>query len=327
MPRVLVTPPMLQVGEWPYRAVLQQAGLEIVYPRENAAVQRAEGLLAALEGCQAVLASVEEYTPDVLAAAKLRVVARVGVGYDAVHVPAATASGTLVTITPGTNEHSVAEQTIAMLTGIYRGYPTRDLIVRKGFWERKSLPRLWGKTLGLVGLGRIGKAVVPRAQGLGLKVIAYDPFPDTNFAAASNVTLVSLDELFAQADAVSLHLPATAETTDLINARTLKLMKPGSVLLNTSRGALVDEDALLAALRSGHLLGAGLDVFKTEPLPADSPFRGLENVLLSPHTGGLDIQSIIDMSTLAAHCVAELFLGRWPDGCVVNAELRAGWKW
>jgi phosphoglycerate dehydrogenase-like enzyme len=191
---------------------------------------------------------------------------------------------------------------------------------------RQILPRLAGKTIGLLGMGRIGCAVVPRI-GLGLKVIAYDPFPNSEYAAKHGVTFGSLDEVLSTADIVSLHLPCTPETFDLINARTLAQMKPGATLINTSRGGLVDEVALADALRSGHLFAAGLDVFKVEPLPLDSPLLQLNNVLLAPHMGGLDHESEAAMSRMAAECLANLFHGRWPEGCVVNESIRSGWKW
>jgi phosphoglycerate dehydrogenase-like enzyme len=169
--------------------------------------------------------------------------------------------------------------------------------------------------------------MVPRAQGLGLHVIAADPLADKAFAAANNVRLCELDELWAQADVISLHAPATPETYDLVNADTIAQMKPTAVVVNTARGSLIDEDALADALASGRLFGAGLDVFKVEPLPSDSPLQKLDNVLLSPHMGGLDEESQEAMTRLAAVCVANLYQGTWPEGCVVNNELRDGWKW
>lgn len=327
MSRVLVTPTLLLEGRWPYQDVLQEAGLECVLAEDPAALMEPDQLVAGLEGIEAIMASVEPFSGDVIAQTDLRVIARVGVGYDAVNVSAATQHNVAVTITPGTNQHSVAEQAIAMMVAVYRGFPWRDQCVRQGEWDRRYLKRLSGCKLGLLGLGRIGKAVVPRAQGLGLEVLAYDPYPDTEFAAANHVTLLSLDDVLAAADIVSLHLPATAETTDLINRDTLGRMKPGSVLINTSRGALVDEEAVADAIESGHLMAAGLDVFKVEPLPTDSRLTQLDRVLLSPHTGGVDEESIRDMSTLAAQCIADLYRGQWPDGCVVNDELREAWKW
>jgi phosphoglycerate dehydrogenase-like enzyme len=263
----------------------------------------------------------------VLSASQVRVVARTGVGYDSIDVPAATEQGVAVTITPGTNEHSVAEQALALLLGVFRGLPGRIDEVRRGKWLRKPLPRLAGRTIGLVGLGRIGKAMVGRCQGLGLTVIGYDPFADKEFAALNNVELCDFDDLLSRADIVSLHLPSTPETYNLIDARALGRMKPRGVLINTSRGTLVDEGALIEALRSGHLLGAGLDVFQVEPLPTDSPLLAFPNVLATPHAGGVDEESLEAMCTLAARCVVDLYQGRWPDECVVNRELKGRWKW
>jgi phosphoglycerate dehydrogenase-like enzyme len=158
-------------------------------------------------------------------------------------------------------------------------------------------------------------------------VIAYDPMPNEAFAGLHGVRLCTLDDLLAEADIVSLHLPCTPDTTNMINARTLARMKDGAVLVNTSRGGLVDEPSLCDALASGKLMAAGLDVFKTEPLPLDSPLLKLDNVLLMPHMGGLDFESQRDMSTMAAQCIVDLYQGRWPEGCVVNAEHRPTWKW
>jgi phosphoglycerate dehydrogenase-like enzyme len=141
------------------------------------------------------------------------------------------------------------------------------------------------------------------------------------------ISLVSLDELLATADVVSLHSPSTGETCNLINAETLATMRRGAVLLNTSRGALVDEEALCEALQSGHLLGAAVDVFKNEPLPLTSPLLRCENLLLCSHMGGLDGESVAAASSLAAKCLADLHQGIWPDACVVNKSVQTGWKW
>lgn len=329
MPRILVTPYLLQNAPGPYREILEKAGFEVVYPtaKLSESVPDPEGLLAQLQGVSGVLAGSELYTREVLSRCKLRGIARMGVGYDAIDVPAATENRIVVTIAPGTNENSVAELTMALILGVYRGFPARDREARSGVWKRQPLPRLAGKTLGLVGLGRIGKAVVPRALGLGLKLIAFEPFPDREFAAQNGIRLCGLDELLRTADVVSLHCPCTAENANMIDARSLASMKPGAVLINTARGGLVDEDALAQSLASGHLFGAGLDAFKIEPLPATSPLCRLDNALLCPHMGGLDHDSSRDMSCLAAQCLVDLFQGRWPEACIVNRSLAPGWKW
>ncbi len=327
MPRILVNPAVLYETEGPHLDVLRDADLEVVYPPGGAAIRDAKELQERLKGIEGVIASVEPYTREVLKNSKLRAIARMGVGYDAVDVAAATELGIVVATTPGTNEHSVAETAIALLTGVFRGLPWRYKEVIAGKWGKRALPRLAGNTIGLMGMGRIGKAMVPRCQGLGLKVIAYDPFPDEQFAKDNDVRLCSLEELLSEADIVSLHLPALEETRDIINADTLAKMKPGSVLINSSRGALVDEEALVQAMQSGHLMAAGLDVYKTEPLPLDSPLLKLDNILMLPHIAGLDLQSQEAMGTMAAKCLADLYQGVWPEGCVVNSELCEGWKW
>ncbi len=327
MPRVLVTPHLLFEQPGPYRDELLQAGLDVVYPPGGRSLMEPAALAAALVGVDAVLAGMEPFNRQVLAGARLRAIARMGVGYDAIDVPAATAQGVPVTITPGTNEVSVAEHALALMLGVMRGFPGRQREVEQGNWRRKSLPRLAGKVLGLVGLGRIGKAMVPRAQGLGLRVIACDPLADRQFTSAHGVALVTWDELLTQADIISLHAPATPVTDRMINAESLARMKPRAVLINTARGSLVDEPALAAALASGHLLGAGLDAFTVEPLPLDSPLLRVDNALLAPHMGGLDEESEVAMSHLAAKCLGQLYRGQWPAGCVVNDELRSGWRW
>ena len=165
------------------------------------------------------------------------------------------------------------------------------------------------------------------ARGLEMQVVAYDPQPDREFAQQHDIGLRSFDDLLRQADVVSLHLPSLPETADIINADSLAKMKRGAILINMSRGATVDETALYEALRQGRLFGAGLDVFKQEPLPLDSPLLKLDNVVLCTHTGGLDEFSEVAMTSVAAQSIVDLYQGRWPEKCVVNRTLRDGWKW
>lgn len=327
MPRVLVTPHLLRRQDGPYADILTAAGLEVVYPPGDIDTVKAGQLEPLLEGVDAVLASTELMSREILERSRLRVIARMGVGYDAIDVTAASNLNIAVTITPGVLEESVAEHTIALLLGLTRDVIGRDREVREGRWLRKPQPRMAGKTFGIVGLGRIGKAVVPRVKGLGMQAIAFDPFADQAFAATHEVRMVSLEELLATADVVSLHSPCTADTTHLINAETLAKMKPTAILINTSRGPLVDEGALAAALSAGHLYGAALDVFKVEPLPLTSPLLAAPRLLLASHMAGLDIESTIGMSSLAAQCIVDLYQGRWPEACVVNRELADRWKW
>jgi phosphoglycerate dehydrogenase-like enzyme len=327
MPRVLVIPPIIREQPNRNREVLQAAGFEVVYPTVHETYLNRPTLLANLREIDAVVAGAERYDEDVFAQTRLRVVARFGVGYDAIDVAAATRAKVAITITPGANEDSVAEQALALLFAVFRKVPERDRDVRTGAFRRSVGARLQGKTLGLVGLGRIGRALAWRAAGLGLNVIACDPCADAAFCDQKRIALCDLEEVFKAADIVSLHLPGTPETNKIINARTLALMKPSAVLINTARGVLVDEAALVEALQNGTIGAAGLDVFEREPLPADNPLLTLPNVVVSPHVAGWDFDSIAGMAELSARCVVDLYQGRWPAGCVVNDELRANWRW
>jgi phosphoglycerate dehydrogenase-like enzyme len=254
-------------------------------------------------------------------------VARFGVGYDTVDVAAATRRRIPLTITAGANEDCVAEQALALIFAVFRHVPIRDRDVRSGTFRRSVGARLQGKTLGLVGLGRIGRALAWRAAGLGMNVIACDPCADAAWCDGHKIGVCELGSLLAAADIVSLHLPGTAETRHIINATTLAQMKRTAVLVNTARGMLVDEAALVEALQAGVIRAAALDVFEREPLPGNSPLLQLESVVVSPHVAGWDHESIAAMAALSARSVVELYQGRWPAGYVVNNELQPGWHW
>lgn len=328
MPRVLVTPIELVRRHAPCQEVLQAAGFEIAYPPPGVSLYDEQRLSDHLQGFDAMLAGMEPLSERVLEASQLKAIARFGVGYDAIDVRAATERNIAVTITPGANQVSVAEHTMALILGVMRGFPARDRSVREATWIRPPLGRLQGKTLGLLGLGRIGKEVVPRAQAFGVKVIAYDPQPDPVFPRSRSVELVGFDQLLERSDIVSLHLPCTPATANIIDRTTLAKMRPGSILINTARGGLVDEEALADALESGHLWGAGLDAFATEPPLIGNRLLQLPNVLLTPHTAGLDHESVIAMGRMAAECLANLHAGQpTPDGCLVNGSLEYAWNW
>lgn len=218
-------------------------------------------------------------------APQLRVVGRAGTGVDNVDVEAATRRGIAVLNTPGGNTVSAAEQAIALMLALVRRVPWAAESMRRGDWDRKRFGgiELRDKVLGLVGLGRIGAHVASVARALGMDVLAHDPFLSEDRARELGVSLCGLDDLLARADVVSLHLPLTSETKNVIDRRRLALMKPSSVLINTARGGLVDEAALLEAVTAGKLAGAALDVFEQEPLPKDSPLRQSDRLILTPH--------------------------------------------
>jgi phosphoglycerate dehydrogenase-like enzyme len=306
--------------------VLRDAGLEVAFPAKRAQLTEEE-LLRELPGVRATVAGAEPYTRRVLAAApELRVIARTGVGFDAIDLAAATERGVAVTITPGANQDAVAEHAFALLLGLAKRLLPQHGQTVAGRWVRQATVSLRGRTLGIAGLGRIGKAVAVRAAGFGLRVLAYEPFPDRAFVARQGVTLVPFEQLLAESDYVTLHLPLTSESKYLINRKTLALMKPTAYLINTARGGLVCEADLLAALRERRIAGAGLDVFEQEP-PGQNPLFALDNVLVTPHTGGVDEQSRDDMALQAARAVVALSRGEWPAAEVVNPDVRAKFRW
>lgn len=326
MPRVICT--SLTAEEGPHWNILREAGFDVDVVSRDLDLTVAENLISALKGYDAVMAGSEPYPARVIESLPdLRVISRTGVGFDAIDLAACDRAGVAVTTTPGVNHHTVAEHTIALLMGVARGFPELDRRVRDCRWKRTPRPRVQGSTLGLVGLGRIGRATAMRAVGLGMNVLAYEPDPDREFVEQWGITLTEFDDLLARSDFVSLHLPMSSETHHLMNAETFATMKRGSVLINTARGALVDERALCEALRSGQLRGAGLDVFEVEPLPADSPLLQFENALLSGHVAGMDVEAQYDTFKMAAETIIGLYRGEWPAECVQNLRGAENWRW
>ena len=232
-----------------------------------------------------IVRSATQVTAALLATApRLRVVARAGTGVDNVDVPAATARGILVMNAAGANSISVAEHALALMLSLARAVPMADASMKRGVWEKKKLTgvELRGKSLGVVGFGRIGREVAARARAFGMDILAYDPYIASRAADAAGVPLVELTELLERADFISLHVPALPETRHLINASTLSKTRKGVRIVNTARGELIDEGALADAIESGHVAGAGLDVFETEP-PIDQRLTALPQVVATPH--------------------------------------------
>ncbi|GJF10795.1 D-3-phosphoglycerate dehydrogenase [Mycolicibacterium cyprinidarum] len=247
-----------------------------------------EKLLAAVVDADALLVrSATTVDADVLAAApRLKIVARAGVGLDNVDVDAATARGVLVVNAPTSNIHSAAEHALALLLSTAREIPAADATLRAHTWKRSAFSgtEIFGKTVGVVGLGRIGQLVAQRLAAFGAHITAYDPYVSHARAAQLGIELLTLDELLGRADFISVHLPKTKETAGLFGKDALAKTKPGVIIVNAARGGLIDEAALAEAITSGHVRGAGLDVFSTEPC-TDSPLFGLPQVVVTPHLG------------------------------------------
>ena len=220
-------------------------------------------------------------------APKLRVIGRAGVGVDNIDLEAATKRGIAVMNTPGGNAIAVAEHTLALMLALARHVSRADASTHSGKWEKKSLQgtELKGKTLGIVGLGRIGVEVAKRAVAFGMKIVAHDPYVAFSFAQQLQITLAPLDELFAKSDYITLHVGLTPQTQGIINAANIAKMKKGARLVNCARGELLDDAAVVAALQSGQLGGAALDVFRDEPLK-DSAYHSAPNLILTPHIAG-----------------------------------------
>jgi len=271
-----------------------------------------EELQRALAGAHALIVRSEtRVTADLLThAPQLRVIARAGTGVDNIDVPAATRRGIAVMNAPGANTVSAAEHTIALLLAFMRRIPGAAAAMGRGEWDRKRFEgaELRGKTMGIIGLGRIGGRVAQLARAFGMPILGHDPFLTPERAAKLEVKLVGLEELLRQSDVVTLHLAQTEQTNRLLNAERLALMKPSAVLINTARGELVDEAALVAALGAGRLGGAAIDVFTVEPLPADSPLRKLDRVILTPHLAASTAEAQERVSTETCRAVREALL-------------------
>lgn len=323
--KALIAPQTLAGLEGRHLDVLREAGFDLVFPPVAHQLTE-EQLLQQLNGICVSLAGSEPYTSRVLAAhPQLKIIARVGVGYDAVDVSAATAQGVAVAIAPGTNQEAVAEGAFALMLALAKSIVPRHLQVKAGEWPRFANLPLRSRALGIVGLGRIGKALAVRGRAFGMPMIAFDPIPDEAFAKEHGIRLASLEELLAESDFVSLHSPLIPATKHLINKRTLGLMKPSAFLVNTARGGLVCEADLYEALKNGAIAGAGLDVFEQEP-PGASPLFELDNIVLAPHTAGMDVKSRDDMALSAAQAIVDLSQGRWPSEKIVNPEVQSSYR-
>jgi phosphoglycerate dehydrogenase-like enzyme len=251
------------------------------------------------------------FTAEVLQACpKLKLISIWGTGTDNVDLKAAAACGITVTNTPGANALAVAEHTVALILAVVKQLPQADTAMRQGGWPRNLVPQLRGKRLGLIGTGLIGREVAAMGRGLGLNVVAWTFHPDANLAVSLGLRYVELDELLRTSDIVSLHLRATPDTQHFLNRERLSLLKPTAFVVNTARGALIDEDALVECLRENRVAGAGLDVFQTEPLPAGHPLATLPNVLLTPHCAGMTPDSNLIGLDMAAANIENFLKGK-----------------
>lgn len=264
---------------------------------DEGASLRDDALVEFLSGCEKAITALEPITEEVLAQLPdLRVISKVGVGIDMIDLDAMDRHGVRLGWTPGTNSRSVSELVIAHVLAALRHVPALDAGIRRGEWEQRKGATLSGRTVGIVGFGNVGRDLAGLLAAFGCPVLAYDVRELRDLPP--HVRAVELDELVSESDVISLHVALTQETRDLFHAKRISEMRPGSVLVSTARGGLIDEDALARALRSGHLAGAGLDVFAIEPV-GESPLLALQNVVLTPHIGGSTEEAVIGMGRAA----------------------------
>ncbi|MEI6288928.1 MAG: phosphoglycerate dehydrogenase [Chloroflexota bacterium] len=283
--RVLVTPTSYGKNDARLKTELEAQVGEVIYNPTGKPLS-SKDVASLIKGVDGYIAGLDVIDEEALKNAdKLKVISRYGVGVDSVDLKAAAARGITVTNTPGANSVSVAELALGMILCLARQIPEADKAVHEGKYPRLTGVSLEGKTIGILGLGAIGKQLARRLSGFDCRIIAYDPFPDMTFAEKNQVKFASLSEVAAQADFLSLHLPLLPETKLLVNETFLYKMKKGSCLVNTSRGEVVDETALFNALQSGQIKGAGLDAFSVEPPDPSNPLLSLPQVIATPHLG------------------------------------------
>jgi D-3-phosphoglycerate dehydrogenase / 2-oxoglutarate reductase len=281
-------------------------------------------VIAVTEDADALLVSLTRVTREIVESwKKMKVVARLGVGVDAVDLEAATECGIMVTNVPDFCTEEVADTALGMILMLERKLHWMDRLVRLGTYNRLSaapLHRLRGRTLGIVGFGRIGKALTRRAIPLGYKLLTCDPYLDPDEWRHYPVEFTTLEQLLTLSDVVSLHVPLTGETRRMISVDQLRIMKPEAILINTARGAVVDQPALYEALSSGSLRGAGLDVLEKEPPDTDEPLLSLPNVIFTPHFGSYSEESHEEVRVKACRQIVQALKGQVPS-CLVNHEV------
>jgi D-3-phosphoglycerate dehydrogenase len=317
--KVLVTPRSFAKTDPTPQAMLEGAGLTVVRNPGEKPLEE-DDLIRLLSGVDGVIVGVDRLTARVIQAAdSLQAISKYGVGVDNIALAAATERGIPVTITPGANTTSVAELTVGLMLAAARRIPFADRLVRGGSWGQVVGRELCGQTLGLVGMGMIGREVAKRAAAFGMKIVAFDQRQDAAFAAEHRVEYTGLDDLLSRSDFVSIHLPLTESTRGLIGEKALARMKRDAILVNTARGGIVDEAALARALKNEVIGGAALDVFAAEPAVGEE-LRGLPNVVLTPHMGGHTAEAVSNMGRQAAKNLLDVLRGVPDPDVVVNRD-------
>jgi D-3-phosphoglycerate dehydrogenase len=319
--RILLTTTSFQDTPGKHHNVLNASGFEVVRARGPLSEQQMLDLVSKDGGFDGLLNGDDQITARVIDAAlpRLRVIAKYGIGLDSIDVKYATVKRIPVLFTPGVNETTVAEHTIGLMIAVAKSFWFHAKSVKAGQWKRQTGSELFGKTLGVIGLGRIGKEVVKRASAFGMTCIGYGNYWEDDFARQYKLERVGTrEEVLRRADVVSLHTKLTPETRGFINKNTIALMKDGAILVNTGRGGLVDEQDVADACRSGKLRGYGADVLETEPIRVPHPFQELDNIIVTPHVGSRTNESVERQGLRAAKTVVN-FLNGGADYVQANA--------
>ena len=271
-----------------------------------------ESVIKELQNADAGIIDIEPYGESIFSQVKnnIGLLVRFGVGFDKVDLKAASANGIAVARTTGANTPAVAEMALMLMLACRRKLNLYQARTKSGEWVKDIGNELIGGTVGIIGYGSIGRRLAKLIKGFNCRILAYDPFPNKEAAEADGVELVSLEEIFKQADAISIHVPYTEQTHHMINKETLAMMKPTTVVVNTARGNLIDEDALYEALKSGQIAGAGVDVFAKEPLDVNSPLLTLDNAVLTPHVSSQTVESLWAIYKMAIDICADFFAGK-----------------
>jgi len=307
--KILVTPTSMRPDN-PTDALktLQAFSEDLVFNPAGKPLTEQE-LIPLLQDCDAYLAGLDFVTDKVIAACpNLKVISRYGAGFDRVDISAAKAAGIPVTNTPGVNAEAVGELAFGLILSLARRIPYLNNQTRTGEWVRSTGMELKDKTIGIFGLGAIGKVVARCAQGFGMDVIAYDPFINKDYCQKNNIKSCSREDVLKRANVISLHLPLNDETKNYINRDTIAMMPDNSIIVNTSRGGIIDEDDAYEALKSGKLLGLGLDAFAIEP-PVGSPLFDLDNVVVTPHTGAHTKEATQNMAIASVQNLIDILSG------------------
>ncbi|MCL2763453.1 MAG: phosphoglycerate dehydrogenase [Treponema sp.] len=281
----------------------------LVFNPENRPLNEDE-LIALLAGCDGCIAGLDPFSRKVIeSTAGLKVISRYGTGVDNVDIAAASAKKIAVCNTPGVNAQATADLSFGLMLCLARKLPFMHHSTREGKWDRSIGTELYQKTIGILGLGRVGKAVAQRAAGFSMRILACSPHIDPEYAKIHGIIPVGFDELISESDVLSLHLPLKPETQYIISADVMRRMKQGVLLINTARGGIIDEAAAYDFLKSGHLGGLGLDVYETEP-PPHSPLFALENVVLTPHTAARTAEATAAMAAMSVQNAIDVLSGK-----------------